>query len=124
MAAIALTCEVIIEGNTREGEKRIIAWVNGHLWTFQRQPPEGYIIGSREFLFLLTNTRRLYRASVKLSLNTLEGLIVIIDDHLRSTIYPEVLNHGKGCFMLPRKKQRGLAYRSYTCHANTIKLET
>jgi len=77
MAAIALMCEVIVEGNTREGEKRIIAWVNGHLWTFQRQPPEGYIIGSREFLFLLTSTRRLYRASVKLSLNTLEGLIVI-----------------------------------------------
>ena len=71
-------CEVIVEGNTREGEKRIIAWVNGHLWTFQRQPPEGYIIGRREFLFLLTSTRRLYRASVKLSLNTLEGLIVII----------------------------------------------
>ena len=105
MAAIALTCEVIIEGNTREGEKRIIAWVNGHLWTFQRQPPEGYITGSRESLFLLANTRRLYRASVKLSLNTLEGLIVIAS----VTIYPEVLNHGKGCFMLPRKKQLGPA---------------
>ena len=90
MAAIALMCEVIVEGNTREGEKRIIAWVNGHLWTFQRQPPEGYIIGSREFLFLLTSTRRLYRASVKLSLNTLGGEYEYVDEK------------GAGCELISR----------------------